>query len=55
MRVLGLILLLVGLSGAMMALDSGAEVPEINGSSAASGLAFASGAAMLLRSRRSRQ
>jgi len=52
MKVLGLTLLLVGMSGAVMAVDGTASVPEIAGGSAASALALVSGAMLLVRSRR---
>ena len=47
MRVLGLTLLMIGMSGAVMA----AVVPEIDGGSAAGALCLLSGAIVLVRSR----
>jgi len=55
MKVPGLMWLLVGISSVAIATDSGGAVPEIAGTSAASALALASGAFLLMRSRRSRQ
>jgi len=56
MKSLGLMLLLGGMSAAVMAQgDGSAEVPEISGGSAASTLALISGTIAVLRSKRTKR
>jgi len=52
MKIVGMMLLVVGISGSALAGYYTAVVPEIDASSAASGLALLSGALLIVRSRR---